>query len=350
MLVNGIDLAGLAEEAQRVDLPAPVTGRVVHIDADFLAYQVSAEKADGSDNKTFDDMKHNAGVAIQSIKSMAGATAVHLHLTPSTSNKGGRFEQAMLKEYQGNRQDRERPRYLHIMRDHLQAAYPATSHQNCEADDGMSSAQYAAIARGEEHLSIIATKDKDLNMVPGYHLDWDTGRVTRAETFGTVTLRERPSGQKVLDGYGQKFFWGQMLAGDQADNISGLPKLVGYYLNIFKPTKEIAIALRTVADPDLGPRPIGDRARATLAKRSAGLCGPVLTVDVLAGVHSAKDAFDLVKDAYKRYGEELGFTHWKDGSAVSWQNAFVSEAQLLWMRRNKSDPMDVARWFKEINS
>ena len=187
-------------------------------------------------------------------------------------------------------------------------------------------------------------------MVPGLHLDWDTGVITDAPEFGELELRVRGSGQRVLSGYGQKFFWGQLLTGDAADNISGLPKLVGHYLNIFKPTKETEIALRTINDPDLGTRPVADRARAKLSSRPAGLCGPVLAVEVLAKTRNNREAFELVKDCYKRYGEEIGFTYWKDGTTVTWQNAFVSEAQLLWMRRDKHNPMDVAKWFKEIHA
>lgn len=328
MKIGDIDLGELPDQiAERIALPTVTRGRVVHIDADFLAYMMSAEKADGSDLKSFDDMTHNAQVKVEEIRILAGAERVHLHLTPSSSNKGHRYELAMLKEYQANRIDKAKPRYLHIMRDYLAKTWPATLHIECEADDGMSSEQYKAISNGQTDLSVIASKDKDLHMVPGWHLDWDTGRMTKTDDdFGYVELRERGSGTKVLDGYGQKFFWAQMLTGDTADNISGLPKLVGHYLDIYKP----------LAKP--------------VKKRPAGAIGPVLAVQVLDGVTTNRDAFMLVKDMYKRYGEELGFSHWKDGNIVEWNRAFLSEAQLLWMRRQPHDVWDVAKWLKEISS
>lgn len=347
MLINGIDLDGLAHEASDLVIPEPVKGRVLHIDADFLAYMTTAERADGTDTKTWDDMKHNAEEAIHTLKALAGATALHLHLTPSTSDKGGRFEIARLKPYQGNRIDKPKPRYLGIMREWLAKEFPGTLHQLCEADDGMSSAQYASIKEhGHSELSIIASKDKDLRMVPGLHLDWDAGSIHSSGTeFGYIEL----VGGK-LKGYGQKFFWAQLLMGDTADNISGLPKLTGNWMNVYKPTKETLIAQKIADDPDLGTSATGLRARKKLADRSAGPCGPVMAYNILQPVTSNVEAFALVKAMFKSYGEQIGFIHYNVKDDVTWQDAFLSEAKLLWMRRDKHNPNCVVQWFKDIHA
>ena len=167
MIVNGIDLGGLTPHMSAQSFPETVKGRVVQIDADFLAYQVSYERE--GEVTSLSDMQHNCSIAVEKFRSLAAAERVHLHLTPGTSDKGSRYDIAIQKEYQGNRKDKPKPRYLHIMRDWMGKNFPATLHQFCEADDGMSSEQYAAIARGEANLSIIASKDKDLDMVPGLH-------------------------------------------------------------------------------------------------------------------------------------------------------------------------------------
>ena len=347
MIVNGIDLDGLADDADAIQIPDPVPGRVVHIDADFLAYMMSAEKADGTDTKTFDDMKHNTVVFADTIKGLAGATHLHMHLTPSTSNKGGRYEQAIQKQYQGNRLDKPKPRYLNILREWMNAHFPCTMHQNCEADDGMSSMQYAAIARGERSLSIIATKDKDLNQVPGLHVDWDTGAIVDADEFGSTYLYNR-NGQQVLKGFGQKFFWAQMLMGDTADNTQGLPKLPGYVLNEIKPTKEITKAKQIIAGEIPATAKQFERAQRTLAERPDGLCGPVITQALMEMLPNHQVAYATIKGLYKRVGEHIGFKHWKTGEPVEWNKVFVSEAQLHWMRRKKDDAYDVARWWQEI--
>lgn len=348
MEINGIDLDGLAHDASLIEVPEPVQGRVVHIDADFLAYQCSAERADGTDMKTWDDMKHNAKIAVSTLKELAGATAVHLHLTPATSDKGKRWEISQLKEYQANREGKEKPRYLNIMREHLAKEYPGTLHQNCEADDGMASSQYSALARGEEHLSIIASKDKDLRMVPGLHLDWDAGSIhATGDSFGSIELSATAGGTTKLIGYGQKFFWAQMLMGDSADNISGLPKCVGTILNNVKPTGEINKASLDLLNHAAGT-PKHTKALATLNERKPASVGPALAFLLLDEVTSNKQAFEYVKMLYRMYGEQIGFKEWRTEQELPWNKAFLSEAQLLWMRRNRADELDVIRWFKEI--
>lgn len=346
--INGIDLDGLAHEAPAtIEKPDMVPGRVVHIDADFLAYQMSAERVD-AEPMLLEDMQSNCIKATRTLKELAGAESIHLHLTPGTSNKGGRYEQAIQKEYQGNRIDKPKPRMLHIMRDWMGRHFPATLHQTCEADDGMSSAQYAAIKAGNGRLSIIASKDKDLRMVPGLHLEWDTGTITGCHvvnTFGKPYINDKGK----VRGYGHSQFWMQMLTGDTADNIQGLPLVPGFMMNIMKPTAETKKAEATLAN-EAAPQAKKDKANATLASRKAGLCGPVLALEIISRCGSNKEAFEVVKELYKYHGEHVGFKHWKTGEDVPWNKVFVSEAQLLWMRKDKNDPMDVARWFKEILS
>lgn len=354
MMVNGIelgDLAGLAHEAETIELPPQVPGRTVHIDADFLAYQTTAEKDDGTSDKTYEDMQHNAEVAVDTLRGLAAAEYVHMHLTPSTSNKGGRYDLALIKEYQGNRVDKPKPRYLGIMREWLAKRYPGTLYQFCEADDGMSSAQYAAIERGDRNLSIIASKDKDLRMVPGLHLDWDTGAITDTgdDDFGYVELVERttPSGTvKQLKGFGHKFFWAQMLIGDTADNISGIPAIPGHVMNFIKPTAATNKAALTLEDEGATEKQ-KEKARAILADRKAGPCGPATAILILDMMENESTAFATVKGLYKRYGETVGFTHYKTGEPVHWGKAFASEGQLLWMRKQATDPNCVLNYWRK---
>ena len=351
MIVNGIDLDGLAHDASAIDLPPQVKGRTVHIDADFLAYQVTAEKEDGSDNKTYEDMQHNAEVAVQTLCDLAAAEFVHLHLTPSTSNKGGRFLQAIQKPYQGNREDKPKPRYLGIMREWLATRYQGTLHQFCEADDGMSSSQYKAIAAGDSNLSIIASKDKDLCMVPGLHLDWDTGLITNcSDPFGSVSLVERVSSSgtktKKLKGYGQKFFWAQMLIGDTADNIQGLPAVPGRVMNILKPTKVIEKAQAILASPNSNDAQKA-KAQATLDERGDAACGPATAILMLDRMHDHYHAFNTIKNLYKAHGEKNGFTHHATGEPAHWGHVFASEAKLLWMRRDPHNENCVLEFLTE---
>lgn len=318
MIINGIDLSQVKENQSGPKVPATVKGRVLHIDADFLAYMMSYEKE--GNHIPFEDMCFNVKGQVEKMRLMAGAESVFLHLTPGTSDKGGRGAIAIQKEYQGNRKDRDRPEKLHILREWMGKNYPAQLYHDCEADDGMSSAQWAMVRNGFRERSVICSKDKDLLMVPGWHMDWDTFELAQSvdETgnpneFGYTYLDSSKSASKIK-GFGTKFFWGQMLTGDTADNIAGLPFVCGKHLS--KPKK----------------------------------IGPVLADYYLSDLWNDKDAFNLVKGLYEACGQEVGFKHWSTGENVPWQRVFVAEAQLLWMRRDRLDAQCVLKWFKEIMS
>lgn len=308
MELYGVELDELHDNSPLLNIPDMVQERTVHIDADFLAYQVSA----------FDDvlpveMQTNCRAAVEHIRKMAGAQFVKLHLTPKGSDKGGRWDAALLKEYQGNRKDKPKPKYLHLIRDWMHSELHAIYHVHCEADDGMAIAQYDAIKAGTRHLSVIATKDKDLTMVDGIQLDWDTGELSDIDDpFGYINLVPTASGKK-LKGRGWKFFWAQMLMGDPADNISGLPKIC---TDVYLP------------------------------KGTPKAVGPVMAYNILYPVETNVDAFTIVRQLYKDYGAVIGFTNYRDGSPVPWFEAFQSEARLLWMRR-KHDIDDAIHWMRE---
>ena len=73
MIVNGIDLSQVKEKHSGPKLPEQVKGRVLHIDADFLAYMMSYEKV--GNIIPFEDMQFNCSGAIEKMRLMAGAQA-----------------------------------------------------------------------------------------------------------------------------------------------------------------------------------------------------------------------------------------------------------------------------------
>ena len=118
-------------------------------------------------------------------------------------------------------------------------------------------------------------------MLPGLHLNWDTYELVevKPDVFGVE------HGGKL---YGHKWFWTQMLWGDAADNIPGLPK-----------------------HPDF-PRGVGEVAAGKL----------------LAFAHDDDSAAQAVAQAYK--------AHWGD----EWADRYVEQASLLWIRRTQQAPID----------
>lgn len=314
-IINGIDVSNLKQTKEVKALPI-VPGRVVHIDGDFLAYMVAYD-----DKKSLEDMRHNCKVKAEKLRLMSGAESMVIHMTPKESNKGGRYDIALLREYQTGRKGKPKPRYLHLIRAYMHEELGGIQHVDCEADDGMAIAQYEAIARGERNLSVIATKDKDLCMVPGLQLDWDNGGLTDTkDDFGYIEL-SRDKKQPKIKGRGWKMFWAQMLTGDTADNISGLPLCC-----------------------DLKYLPRGKHKT----------IGPVLAFEILDPIKDNKTAFQTVKSLYREYHfvkDKKGnlvhpFTNWRDGSQITYAQAFTSEAQLLWMRRNKNQK-DAINWMLE---
>lgn len=306
MIDFGVDLTDINHDKTSDHIVREkVTGRVAHIDGDFIAHQVSYDEI-----ASLDDMQQAAEYIINKLMDMSGAETYVIHLTPQESNKGLREHQALLKKYQANRENKEKPPFLHVMRHWLHKEHAAILWLDREADDGMATRQYEAILGGNQDKSIIISKDKDLRSVPGLHLDWDTGEITDTgdDPFGWLELDTSGKTKKVK-GRGWKFFWCQMLMGDSADNISGLPKVCHQDYIINKPKS----------------------------------CGPVMAYNILDPVKTNVDAFELVRDLYKLYGEEIGFKNYRDYSDITFGQAFMSEARLLWMRRSDNYD-DVLNW------
>ena len=308
MKINGLDISGLTHKQSEEYFPPVVPFRTVHIDGDFLAYMVAYD-----DSKSVEEMKHNCEVLADKLRRKAAAEHLQIHLTPKESNKGERYDLALLREYQTNRKGKPKPRFLHLIRAHMADNMNGIQHVLCEADDGMAMAQYKAIAEGNRNLSIIATKDKDLAMVPGLTLDWDTGEITDTkDDFGYIRLDDSKSAKKIK-GRGWKLFWGQMLTGDTADNISGLPMCYNLdYCANGKPKK----------------------------------VGPVLAYEILNPIQTNKEAFQVVRDLYKEFGKVEGFKNYRNGEPITASQALISEGQLLWMRR-KHDKDDFIHWLQE---
>lgn len=332
----GVDLTTVNHKGP--EFPPEVPGRVLNIDGDFLAYQVSAD-----DTKAVDEMMHNHDVAVETLRLLAGASTVKLHLTKSGSTKGNRFDIAIQKEYQVGRKDKVKPKHLGYIKNWMEVNRGAISHADQEADDGLAQANVAAIEAGTPELSVLVSKDKDLQMVPGFHLDWDNGGLVVVEGFGSVSLDRSKSSPKIV-GKGTSFFWAQMLTGDAADSITGLPSIPGNIMNIVSPNKDTPDLLERLKS---GTAKQAAAARKKLDARKEGKVGAVTAFALMERIKSDKAAFYAIRELYKSHGERHGFHHWKTGEQVEWHKVFLSEAKLLWMR-HYNDENDVVRFLKGL--
>ena len=263
-------------------LVPPVTpGRVLLVDGDYLAYYCG-----GSQDKetSVGESRNAARERIEKSRMYGGAEKIVVHLTDNASNKGDRFAAATVKPYQGNRGGSAKPRNWEFLRDWMQSGgdglFKVKTWADREADDG---AAYHAMVLGPDK-TVMTIADKDWRMIPGWHLDWKTWLMTYMA----------PGAFRIdgIDGhmYGEAFFWYQLIRGDQADNIPGLP----YWICKGK-------------------------------QKKIGEVGALAQVDQMT---SNTDAFYRVGALYRTaYGDE-------------WPDRLAEQMALLWMRRDAGAALD----------
>ena len=218
------------------------------IDADVLRYEIgfSAEYVDDAGEKQVRDFDFVADLFDQRIKEICAEVwsteepilfitndrRLHKKVTRERKKEGKegleylpnfRDKIAQKKEYKGNRKA-EKPFHYDNLTAYIFGKYEVKVAVGMEADDLMSIVQWERVKGG--HLdTIICSRDKDLRITPGMHFGWPCGRQLqygpcRITELGELELK----GGKKLVGTGLKFFYSQVLTGDQTDNYPGLPR------------------------------------------------------------------------------------------------------------------------------
>lgn len=205
-----------ADSPQGLAASAVIPGRVLLMDGDGLAYCCA-----GSDDTDIGQARRNLFERIRQAKATSAAERVIILMTGSGSPKGDRFFIARVKPYQGQRSSDRRPTnwvYLRQILSATQLEVPGAgtvdihTERYLEADDC-----FAIYAKdfGPE-CTVVNTQDKDMRMVCAWHLNWDDWSMFYC---APGTWKAEHNG-KV---FGRQWFWRQMMHGDQADNIPGLP-------------------------------------------------------------------------------------------------------------------------------
>lgn len=268
-------IAKAAKEAPQVAItPVVVAGRTLHADGDYFAYSCA-----GSDECPPHIARDAVKGRLFNAQTAAGAENVIIHLSASDTTKGDRIALATVKPYQGQREGSRRPKNWRYLRDYLEALPNVVISSHREADDSIAEA-----AHSNPSGTAIYTADKDMRMLPGMHVDWKTYQIHWVQPGDYDSRR--------LDGlqYGTKWFWLQMLHGDTADNIPGLPKCT-----------------------------INGKQK---------LCGEATAGKLLAFCTDNLTAYQTVADQYRElYGDE-------------WAIMFCEQAMLLWLRQTKNANLD----------
>jgi 5'-3' exonuclease len=142
-------------------------------------------------------------------------------LEPIEYKPNFRIEVAKSKPYKGNRVKEKPFHYKNIiayMIDYLDAEVA----NGLEADDMLAIVQTDSAPL----TTIICSRDKDLRQVEGMSFSWPCGKQEqfgpkRVDKLGELCYDE---GRNKLTGTGIKFFYSQLITGDQVDNIPGLPR------------------------------------------------------------------------------------------------------------------------------
>lgn len=276
-----MDFAKLGERAAATSPMAlasepPVPGRVLLADGDGLAYYCA-----GKDGTPPGDARSILASKLSAARRASGSESIKILLTAAESHKGHRYLVATVKPYQGQRVNSRRPNNWQNLREFMESGAPGMarteveSTATAEADD-----LFAKYAEG----NVVYTQDKDMRMVPALHLDWKTHRI--------VDTRHSPW-ELVQDDkvYGRKWFWLQILMGDTADYIPGLPK----YKN---------------------------------EKGNFALVGEKTAEALLSGFDNEPDAASMVRSLYEGYYGDM------------WAARMFEQAVLLWIRRNPDNAAD----------
>ena len=120
------------------------------------------------------------------------------------------FRQEIYPEYKANRIGAYRPKWERAVKEYITLDWKANWSSGCEADD-MCGVRLMDL----KDNGILAHIDKDLNMIPGWHYNWELvrkGNTIRHADKYFVTPEEA-----------DRFFWTQLVTGDPTDNIKGIP-------------------------------------------------------------------------------------------------------------------------------
>lgn len=200
----------------------------VGIDGDILRYQIGAVCQNVDQHFGVEVVMPHSREAveeavdyfIEKIVEGSGAESFEVFLSGSTNF---RYDIAVTDPYKGQR-TKPKPYHWPTVGEILRDSYGAYTIHGAEADDILS-----IFARLDPDNFIIASRDKDLRIVPTWHYSWSSGEkqpeieTHKVDELGYVDAAAYPSGGYKLVGDGLRFFYGQVLSGDAIDNYKGCP-------------------------------------------------------------------------------------------------------------------------------
>lgn len=200
------------------------------IDADIFQHEYGNATDDEYKPLSWPLIQARVQSRIDGILEATGADGYQLYLT-SDDKSNFRYSVATIQPYKGHRPSEKPHWYTHI-RNFLVDFRGAIEVFGQEADDALAIAQYQDYCESfnrmgydvrelkkdplevfydREHCNtVICSRDKDLNMVPGWHYNWGAGKQKEQGMWFQTEIG------------GLRCFYKQLLTGDRTDNIPGL--------------------------------------------------------------------------------------------------------------------------------
>lgn len=204
------------------------------IDGDLLVFSSCAAIEYGKDPEEVDFAKitNNIEGRIMNMKNRLNAKKIRIFFSDR-----GNFRYKVLPEYKANRKNSWLPESLDRAKNHITVLY------NGEKEDGLEADDLVAKYQKQDGSTVIATIDKDIPQVRGWHYRWETQhrgeQLFEVSGMGELNMIEKtlPSGKKKakIEGNGIRFFCWQLLVGDPTDGIMGCGKLEE---NVYKTGKK----------------------------------------------------------------------------------------------------------------
>lgn len=200
------------------------------IDGDILRYEIGFAAETGwraikDDPEALPPFDYVRDMLNQRIGYVKGAASCHQHTLYLTEGPTFRYDIATVKPYKGNRKD-NKPWHFDNLTVYMRDILNAVTVTGIEADDAMAIEQLRVKGEDEDE-TVICSRDKDLRQVPGRFYSWELGRQPAYGPLHVTRLGHLSydAAKTKLSGSGYAFFAAQVLMGDTADNIPGLPKM-----------------------------------------------------------------------------------------------------------------------------
>lgn len=291
--------------------------RIALIDGDLIVHEISvlgeyyAEEDTEKEKRLYRDFRYLEEIINTRIDEILDAA--QCDATPFIYLSGEnnfRYDIAKTKPYKGNRKS-EKPFHYDNVKWYIISRYNAIIVDGMEADDAMAIHQlrdFYQFYGSKDNLkqvmplcnTVICSRDKDLDQVPGWHYSWEVGLQPERKLYFVSPLGElnakwnegvhKRTGMPTrsldkLTGSGYLWFCAQVLTGDPTDNIPGLKR-----------------------------------------------CGKAAAFEGLSECESEAAAIGVVKELYKEtYGEE-------------YEEALLEQARLVWMVRDLNEDGSPKMW------